>query len=67
EGKAIIGVDEKDAESILAAIQKTKYGKNAEIVGEVLKDYPGKVILEARNAGRRILQPPEGDPYPRIC
>ncbi|MFN4133086.1 MAG: hydrogenase expression/formation protein HypE [Candidatus Hadarchaeales archaeon] len=67
EGKALIGVSANDGNNILDAIHHTKYGKNAQIIGEVTKDYPGKVILETKNAGRRILQPPEGDPYPRIC
>lgn len=67
EGKAIIGTNSDFADSTLGTIRRTKYGKNAAIIGEVAKNYSGKVILETRNGGKRVLPQPEGDPYPRIC
>lgn len=48
-------------------MRKTEKGKDAAIIGEIIKDYPGKVILETGIGGRRFLEPPIGDPVPRVC
>jgi len=67
EGKAIIGVDPKYCDGVLAALRRTKYGKNACVVGEVTVDHPGEVMLETVVGGHRIIESPIGDPAPRIC
>jgi len=67
EGKAIIGVDPKYCGDVLAVLQKTKYGKNACVVGEATAEHPGDVMLETVVGGRRIIESPIGDPAPRIC
>ena len=67
EGKAIIGVDPKYCGDVLAALQKTKYGKNARVVGETTAEHPGEVMLETVVGGHRIIESPIGDPAPRIC
>lgn len=67
EGKAIIGVKPEKAEKILRRIKSMKLGKDAQIIGEVTDRYNGKVILETVIGGRRIMQPPIGDPVPRVC
>ena len=67
EGKVVMGVKRDSAERVLESIRKTKYGKNAAIIGEVISEYPGEVILETSVGGRRILESPVGDPAPRIC
>lgn len=67
EGKAIMGVSSEYCDDVLAAVQKTKYGKNARVVGEVIADHPGKVMMETVVGGRRIIEAPIGDPAPRIC
>ncbi|MFH1774162.1 MAG: hydrogenase expression/formation protein HypE [Methanobacteriota archaeon] len=67
EGKAIIGVKPEKAEKILQLIKSMKLGKDAQIIGEVTDRYNGKVILETVIGGRRIMQPPIGDPVPRVC
>ena len=67
EGKVVMGVKRESAERVLESIRKTKYGKNAAIIGEVISEYPGEVILETSVGGRRILESPVGDPAPRIC
>ena len=65
EGKVIMGVDADNAEEILQAIRKTKYGKDAQIIGEVTNDK--HVILETVMGGKRILEAPIADPVPRVC
>lgn len=65
EGKVIMGVDAEYADEILAAIRKTKYGGEAQIIGEVTSDK--HVILETSMGGKRILESPIADPVPRVC
>lgn len=65
EGKVVMGVDADNAEEILQAIRKTKYGKDAQIIGEVTTDK--HVILETVMGGKRILEAPIADPVPRVC
>ncbi len=67
EGKAIIGVSSERAEDVLEAIRATKPGSRAQIIGEVKDKYTGKVILNTAVGGKRIVEPPLGDPIPRIC
>lgn len=67
EGKAVLGVKEKKAGAVLRALKKDKLGKDAHIIGRVTEEYTGKVILETEVGGKRFLEPPLGDPVPRIC
>ncbi|MBI5680645.1 MAG: hydrogenase expression/formation protein HypE [Methanobacterium sp.] len=65
EGKVVMGVEAENAEEILQAIRKTKYGKEAQIIGEVTDDK--HVIMETSLGGKRILEAPIADPVPRVC
>lgn len=67
EGKAVIGVRSDKAEEMLSVLRSTEEGKDAVIIGEVVDRYNGKVILETIVGGRRIMEPPVGDPVPRVC
>jgi hydrogenase expression/formation protein HypE len=53
------------AQKILEAIRKTRYGKEAQIIGEVTDDK--HVIMETTLGGKRILEEPIADPVPRVC
>jgi hydrogenase expression/formation protein HypE len=66
EGKVIIGVVPQKAEEILKALEATRKGKDAQIIGEATGDF-SEVALETMVGGKRILAPPIGDPVPRIC
>ena len=65
EGKVVMGVKAEDAENVLAAIKKDKYGKNAAIIGEVTNDK--HVLVETPVGGVRIMETPIADPVPRVC
>lgn len=65
EGKVVMGVEAEKAEEVLEAIRKTKYGRDAMIIGEVLEG--SRVIMRTRVGGRRIVDMPLGDPIPRVC
>lgn len=66
EGKIVMAVNPSKAEKILSVIKRTKYGRHAEIIGEVTEDVDG-VVLKTEIGGTRILEKPVGDPVPRIC
>lgn len=65
EGKVVMGVKAENAEDVLQAIQKTKYGKDAQIIGEVVEG--SQVIMETVIGGERLIEPPIADPVPRVC
>jgi hydrogenase expression/formation protein HypE len=65
EGKAVIGVEAENAEAVLDAVRKTKYGRNAVIIGTV--EEGSGVIMRTKIGGQRFIEPPLGDPVPRVC
>lgn len=65
EGKVIMGVASTDAEAILAALQSHPYGRDAAIVGEVVEG--SNVVMRTSIGGERFIEPPIGDPVPRVC
>lgn len=67
EGRAVLGVKGEEAEPVLEAIRKTDEGREARIIGEVKTEKPGYVITETTIGGRRVMNPPLGEPTPRIC
>lgn len=67
EGRAVIGVRREDAEGILKAIRGTPVGRDARIIGSVRTERPGYVVMETVVGGKRVINPPLGEPTPRIC
>jgi hydrogenase expression/formation protein HypE len=66
EGKIIIGVVKAKAAQLRNWLKNTDEGKNAEIIGEVTKEFKG-VAMQTIVGGKRIIAKPVGDPVPRIC
>lgn len=67
EGKLLAIVPADSADVMLAAIQNDPYGKKAVIIGEVVEEHPGKVVLQTRIGGERIVDMLTGEQLPRIC
>ncbi|MBC8419781.1 MAG: hydrogenase expression/formation protein HypE [Desulfobacterales bacterium] len=67
EGKCLIAVAPQDADSVLRAMKRNKYGKNSKIIGQVTDQNPGRVLLKTRVGGTRILSMLTGEQLPRIC
>ncbi len=67
EGKAIVIVPEKDAETALRTLRRHHLGAEAAIIGTVATEHPGMVILETNIGGQRILTVTAGEELPRIC
>jgi len=65
EGKVVMGVPASSVDTILAALHSHKYGKDAAVVGTVTKG--AHVIMETLIGGERYIEPPIGDPVPRVC
>ncbi|MHA2406233.1 MAG: hydrogenase expression/formation protein HypE [Candidatus Hermodarchaeia archaeon] len=67
EGKALIAVEADRAYAVLDVIRSTKYGKEAQIIGEARDDRPGLVVMRTEVGGSRIIQHPWAEAIPRVC
>ncbi len=67
EGKMVFIVDAKVANEILKEIRKDKYGKQAQIIGEVTDEDAGAVIMKTKIGSKRIVDMISGEQLPRIC
>jgi hydrogenase expression/formation protein HypE len=67
EGKLVAMVAPQDAEAVLAAMRATRYGEEAAIIGEVVAEPAGKVLMKTNIGGTRIVHMLVGEMLPRIC
>jgi len=67
EGKLIAFVDPAAADRVLAAMRRHPLGKEAVIIGEVVGDHAGAVVMKSRIGGFRVVDMLSGEPLPRIC
>jgi hydrogenase expression/formation protein HypE len=66
EGKLVAIVPEVNASQILMKMKENKYGRDAEIIGEVITE-PKRVLLKTVIGGARIVDMLAGELLPRIC
>ena len=67
EGKCLAIVAEEAAEAALEAMQSHPLGMEAAIVGQVVGEHPGTVILHSQVGGKRVVDMLSGEQLPRIC
>ncbi|MBN2158538.1 MAG: hydrogenase expression/formation protein HypE [Spirochaetes bacterium] len=67
EGKALFIVRAEDAEPIVRILKETPEGKEAAIIGDINKEFPGRAYVETTIGGRRILPLLTEEQLPRIC
>jgi len=67
EGKCLVAIDPGDADRVLKAMRRHRYGKKAAIIGQITDQNPGRVLLKTRVGGTRILSMLTGEQLPRIC
>jgi hydrogenase expression/formation protein HypE len=67
EGRLIAFVPEGEAQAVLRAMQAHALGREAAIIGRVVAEHPGKVLLKTPIGGHRLLEPLSGEQFPRIC
>jgi hydrogenase expression/formation protein HypE len=67
EGKLIAFIHPDMAEEVLSSMKKNPLGKNACIIGEVVREPFKKVTLETKVGGSRFIEILVGEDLPRIC
>ena len=67
EGKVVMIVDQADAEMVIQVLKQDNLGASSAVIGEVVSDHPGKVILNTSIGGTRIVDMLTGAQLPRIC
>jgi hydrogenase expression/formation protein HypE len=67
EGKLIAVVPPADADRVLEAMRGHPLGWSAALIGEVVADHPGMVILKSLAGGERVVTLLAGEQLPRIC
>jgi len=67
EGKLVAIVASDAAERLLQAMRRHPLAQNAQIIGTVLADDPGLVVMRTTLGTTRIVDMLSGDQLPRIC
>jgi hydrogenase expression/formation protein HypE len=67
EGKLIAIVPASDADTVLDAMRMHPLGKHASVIGEVVNEHPGYVVMNTRIGGTRLVDMLSGEQLPRIC
>jgi len=67
EGKLVAVVPPHVAGKVLQAMRGHPYGKASLVIGQVLADHPGRVIMKTRLGAHRLVEMAVGELLPRIC
>jgi len=67
EGKLVAIVASERASDILGLMKQNRYGTESEIIGEVVSEHPGRVVMKTRLGASRIVDMISGELLPRIC
>lgn len=67
EGKLIAVVPPEEADPLLQAMRKHPLGQDAAIIGEIVAEHPGMVVLRSLIGGERVVSMLSGEQLPRIC
>ncbi len=67
EGKLIAVVPQESADAVLAAMRSHPLGRAAALIGTVVADHPGMVVMRSVVGGERIVTMLAGEQLPRIC
>jgi len=67
EGKLAAVVAPADADKVLAKMKRNQYGHEAAIIGEVVSEHQGRVVMKTRFGASRIVDVLVGELLPRIC
>jgi formate/nitrite transporter FocA (FNT family) len=67
EGKLIAIVPSAAAPGLLAAMREHPLASDAAIIGQVVAEHPGVVVMNTRVGGDRVVDMLAGEQLPRIC
>jgi hydrogenase expression/formation protein HypE len=67
EGKVVMILPRDEAYKAVKIMKKDKVGRQAAIIGEIIKDFKGKVVIDTEIGGERIVDMLSKEALPRIC
>ena len=67
EGRLVIMAPKEEADAIVETLHKCPYSADAAIIGEVIAEEPGRVVMETELGTQALLPQPGGELLPRIC
>ena len=67
EGKLVAVVEPGSVDAVINAMRNVPEGRGSKVIGEVVEEPGGKVLLETTIGNRRILEMLSGEMLPRIC
>jgi hydrogenase expression/formation protein HypE len=67
EGKLLAIVAPEMFETVLHAMRSHEHGRDAVLIGEVVGEHPGMVLMKTEIGGTRVLDVMFGEQLPRIC
>ena len=67
EGRYVVFVPKEEADTIVSALQKERYGEHASVIGEVVSQNIGRITIVTAIGTERFLPEPSGELLPRIC
>ena len=67
EGKLIAFVAQGDTDRVLETMRDHPLGRDSVVIGRVVNDHPGVVIMKSRIGGSRVVDMLSGEQLPRIC
>ena len=67
EGKCLAMVAKDEADRAVTLMQQHPLGRQAAIIGEIVAEHPGLVMMRTRVGGTRVVDMLSGEQLPRIC
>jgi hydrogenase expression/formation protein HypE len=67
EGKLIAVIDGEAAPAVLDSMRRHPLGREARVIGEVVAEHSGMVLMRTEIGGTRMLDVMFGEQLPRIC
>ncbi len=67
EGKFLAFVDPSETARVLDILRADELGRDACVIGTVLSDHRGTVVMKTRIGGNRVVDMLSGEQLPRIC
>jgi len=67
EGKLVAVAGAEGADGLLDVMRRSPYGAGAAVIGDVVADHPGRVVMKTGMGASRIVDMLAGEQLPRIC
>jgi hydrogenase expression/formation protein HypE len=67
EGVLVAFVPQERAQSVLSIMRSHPLGGKSEIIGKVVAEHPGSIVMRSNIGGSRVVDMLSGEQLPRIC